>query len=123
MSQLVEISEIAKFSKKELRKYEDSLKAYRDIKNSLDTAEEKGRKKGKEEVLLKLLVKCCKMASLLKRLLDISGFLRMKSRNCKIQRKEACRTIDLPYMFFLFAFMNTFLEVLFREQSYHQVDC
>ena len=34
---------------KELREYEDSLKAYHDIKNSLDTAEEKGRKKGKEE--------------------------------------------------------------------------
>ena len=42
-------AEIAKFSKKELREYEDSLKAYRDIKNSLDTAEEKGRKKGKME--------------------------------------------------------------------------
>jgi predicted transposase/invertase (TIGR01784 family) len=54
MSQLVEISEIAKFSKKELRKYEDSLKAYRDIKNSLDTAEEKGRKKGKEERSLEI---------------------------------------------------------------------
>lgn len=50
----------------------------------------------------------------------------MKSRNCKIlQRKEACRAIDLPYMLFclLFAFMNTFLEVHFREQPYHQVDC
>lgn len=54
MSQLVEISEIAKFSKKELRKYEDSLKAYRDIKNSLDTAEEKGRKNGKEERSLEI---------------------------------------------------------------------
>lgn len=54
MSQLVEISEIAKFSKKELRKDEDSLKAYRDIKNSLDTAQEKGRKKGKEERSLEI---------------------------------------------------------------------
>ena len=47
-------AEIAKFSKKELREYEDSLKAYRDIKNSLDTAEEKGRKKGKEERSLEI---------------------------------------------------------------------
>ena len=54
MSQLVEMSEIAKYSKKELREYEDSLKAYRDIKNSLDTAEEKGRKKGKEERSLEI---------------------------------------------------------------------
>ena len=40
---LFEEAEIAKFSKKELHEYEDSLKAYRDIKNSLDTAFEKGR--------------------------------------------------------------------------------
>lgn len=30
-----------------LREYEDSLKAYRDIKNSLDTAKEEGREEGK----------------------------------------------------------------------------
>lgn len=33
---------IARFTPIELREYEDSLKAYRDIKNSLDTAEAKG---------------------------------------------------------------------------------
>ena len=32
-----------------LREYEDSLKAYRDIKNSLDTAKEEGREEGREE--------------------------------------------------------------------------
>ena len=42
-------AEIAKFSRKELMEYEDSLKAYRDIKNSLDTAIEKGREEGKAE--------------------------------------------------------------------------
>ena len=50
---LFEEAEIAKFTKKELHEYEDSLKAYRDIKNSLDTAREqgfeKGHEKGKEE--------------------------------------------------------------------------
>ena len=35
--------------KKELHEYEDSLKAYRDIKNSLDTAMEKGFEKGHEK--------------------------------------------------------------------------
>ena len=39
-------AEIARFSKTELREYEDSLKAYRDMKNSLDNAEEKGLAKG-----------------------------------------------------------------------------
>lgn len=42
-------AEIAKFTKSELREYEDSLKAYRDIKNSLDSAEEKGRAEGRAE--------------------------------------------------------------------------
>lgn len=48
-------AEIAKFTKVELKEYEDSLKAYRDIKNSLDTAEAKGRAKGIAEVASKLL--------------------------------------------------------------------
>ena len=39
----------ARFSPNELREYEDSLKAYRDIKNSLDTAKEEGRAEGREE--------------------------------------------------------------------------
>ena len=48
-----EVAEIAKFTPEELREYEDSLKTYRDLKNSLDTAEEKGETKGeaKERVI------------------------------------------------------------------------
>ena len=46
---MFEEAEIAKFSQQELREYEDSLKAYRDIKNSIDTAKEEGRKEGREE--------------------------------------------------------------------------
>ena len=41
--------EIAKFTPVELKEYEDSLKTYRDLKNSLDTAEEKGRVEGRVE--------------------------------------------------------------------------
>ena len=43
-----EEAEIATFTPEELREYEDSLKTYRDLKNSLDTAEEKGRVEGRE---------------------------------------------------------------------------
>ena len=43
-----EVAEIAKFTPVELKEYEDSLKTYRDLKNSLDTAEEKGRVEGRE---------------------------------------------------------------------------
>ena len=45
-SRLFNQAEIARFSKTELREYEDILKAYRDMKNSLDNAEEKGIAKG-----------------------------------------------------------------------------
>ena len=44
-----EEAEIATFTPEELREYEDSLKTYRDLKNSLDTAEEKGREEGRVE--------------------------------------------------------------------------
>ena len=40
-----EVAEIAKFTPGELKEYEDSLKTYRDLKNSLDTAGEKGEAK------------------------------------------------------------------------------
>ena len=44
---------MAKFTKQELKEYEDSLKAYRDIKNSLDTAKEEGREEGLAEGMAK----------------------------------------------------------------------
>ena len=46
-TKLFEEAEIAKFTPTELKEYEDSLKAYRDVKNSIDTALEKGREEGK----------------------------------------------------------------------------
>ena len=44
-------AEIAKFTPEELREYEDSLKAYRDIKNSIDSARREGRAEGHAEGL------------------------------------------------------------------------
>ena len=41
--QLFKTAEIAKFSREEYEEYEDSLKYYRDLKNSLDTAKEEER--------------------------------------------------------------------------------
>ena len=48
-SKLFGEAEIAKFTPTELKEYEDSLKAYRDVKNSIDTALEKGREEGRVE--------------------------------------------------------------------------
>ena len=52
-SKLFDAASVARFTPTELREYEDSLKAYRDIKNSLDTAKEEGREEGLEEGLAK----------------------------------------------------------------------
>ena len=48
---LFETAEISKFNKEEYKAYEDSLKYYRDIKNSIDYAKEAG----KVEVAKKML--------------------------------------------------------------------
>lgn len=48
-SKLFAAASVAHFTPTELREYEDSLKAYRDIKNSLDTAKEEGREEGREQ--------------------------------------------------------------------------
>lgn len=44
-----EIAEIAKFSHEEYLSYEDSLKYYRDLKNTIDTAKEEGIEEGMEK--------------------------------------------------------------------------
>ena len=48
-------AEIAKFTPTELKEYEDSLKAYRDVKNSIDTAFEKGREEKAIQIAKKML--------------------------------------------------------------------
>ena len=46
---LFEEAEIAKFTPQEMREYEASKKAYRDIKNSIDTAKQEGLAQGMEK--------------------------------------------------------------------------
>ena len=54
-------AEIAKFSPQEMREYETSKMAYRDIKNSVDTAKREGIAEGMEkrslEIARKMLAK------------------------------------------------------------------
>jgi predicted transposase/invertase (TIGR01784 family) len=47
--QLFEAAEIARFTPEQFSFYEDSLKYYRDLKNSIDTAREEGEAKGRAE--------------------------------------------------------------------------
>ena len=46
-----------KRTEEQLKEYEDSLKAYRDVKNSIDTALEKGREEGKNSKALQIAQK------------------------------------------------------------------
>ncbi len=47
-TQLFETAEIARFDREQIRSYEDSLKYYRDLKNSMDTARDEGKEEGLE---------------------------------------------------------------------------
>lgn len=51
-TRLFEAAEIAKFSKRELCEYEDSLKNFRDMYSVITTAEQKGEAKGRAEGLV-----------------------------------------------------------------------
>ena len=51
-----EVSELAKLSPEQARSYQNSLKYYRDIKNSIDTAEEKGRREEKLEIARRMII-------------------------------------------------------------------
>jgi len=50
-----EVAEIAKFSREEYTSYEDSLKYYRDLKNSLDTAKIEAKEQRNLEIAKKLI--------------------------------------------------------------------
>ncbi|WKN40955.1 PD-(D/E)XK nuclease family transposase [Tunicatimonas pelagia] len=47
---LFKVAEIARFTPDQIRSYEGSLKYYRDMKNSLDTAKEEGREERETEI-------------------------------------------------------------------------
>jgi predicted transposase/invertase (TIGR01784 family) len=55
LEKVFETAEIARFTPDQVRSYEDSLKYYRDLKNSLDTAKEEGITEGIEKVAKEML--------------------------------------------------------------------
>ncbi|WP_303007119.1 PD-(D/E)XK nuclease family transposase, partial [Bacteroides congonensis] len=48
-NRLFEAASITRFTPKQLREYEDSVKAYRDIVNAVNTARKEGREEGLEK--------------------------------------------------------------------------
>ena len=81
---LFEKAEIAKFNQEEYMQYEESLKYYRDLKNSLDTAREEGKLEGKEEGLkeveqrkqIEIALKLKQMGMSTKEIREITGLSR-----------------------------------------------
>ena len=66
-------AEIAKFTPEESRAYEDSLKVYRDLKNSIDTAREEGEIKGHGAAMEKAALKMFGKGISLEVISDITG--------------------------------------------------
>ena len=66
-------AEIAKFTPEEAMAYEDSLKVYRDLKNSIDTAREEGREEGHEVAMAEAAMKMLNKGLSLEVILDITG--------------------------------------------------
>ena len=54
-TKLFDAAEIAKFNKEEYEAYEESLKALRDWKNVLETAEKKAKEEGRKERTLEMV--------------------------------------------------------------------
>jgi len=77
---LFETAEIAKFTPEQVRSYEDSLKYYRDLKNSLDTAREEGLlegiEKGVEKEKLDVVKNALKMGLSVDAITQLTGLSR-----------------------------------------------
>jgi predicted transposase/invertase (TIGR01784 family) len=84
---LFETAEIAKFTPDQIRSYEDSLKYYRDLKNSLDTAKEEGIEigvgKGIEIGKLEIAKKALKKGISIEDVVDLTGLSREQVEKLK----------------------------------------
>ncbi|NCO54985.1 MAG: hypothetical protein COS14_10680 [Bacteroidetes bacterium CG02_land_8_20_14_3_00_31_25] len=80
---LFETAEISKFSQQEYQDYEDSLKYYRDIKNSLDTAKEEGEIKGRIEGKIEIAMQMLKKGIEISLISELTGLTEQEIRNLK----------------------------------------
>ncbi len=70
---LFETAEIAKFTPDQARSYEDSLKYYRDLKNSLDTARDEGLMEGIEKGIEKVAKNALIMGKSISEVIELTG--------------------------------------------------
>jgi predicted transposase/invertase (TIGR01784 family) len=77
-------AEIAKLSKEEYEQYIVSLNAYRDLKNSLDTARDEGEAKGKIEVAINAI----KMGISIDDIIKLTGLSKEKIEKLRKEKNE-----------------------------------
>ncbi len=80
---LFEVAEIAKFTPEQVISYEDSLKYYRDLKNSLDTAHDEGFEKGMEKGIEKVVKNALKMGKSVSEIVELTGLSEQEIRALK----------------------------------------
>jgi len=84
---LFETAEIAKFTREQVLSYEDSLKYYRDLKNSLDTARGEGKMEGKiegkMEGKIEVAVQAMKKGLSIKDISELTGLSETEIRKLK----------------------------------------
>ncbi|MBK8808389.1 MAG: PD-(D/E)XK nuclease family transposase [Bacteroidales bacterium] len=68
-----ETAEIARFTPEQVRSYEDSLKYYRDLKNSLDTAKEEGIIEGIEKGIEQVAKEMLKSKESIEKIIQFTG--------------------------------------------------
>jgi predicted transposase/invertase (TIGR01784 family) len=66
-------AEIAKLTQEEYQQYIDSLKAYRDWKNSLETAKDEGKIEGKIEAKLEIAQKAMEKGLSIDDIVELTG--------------------------------------------------
>jgi predicted transposase/invertase (TIGR01784 family) len=85
---LFEVAEIARFSPDEVQAYEDSLKSYRDLKNSLDTAFEEGVEQGIEQGIEQVAIGLVEQQVSDKIILSTTGLTKQQLQSLKKKVKK-----------------------------------
>lgn len=84
---LFETAEIAKFTPKQVQSYEDSLKYYRDLKNSLDTAREEGMaegiEKGIEKGIKQIAINALELGMSISEIIKLTGLTKQQIEKLK----------------------------------------
>ena len=78
---LFKVAEIAMFEPVGREIYEDSLKNYRDLVNSIDTAEQDGKEKGKKEKAFEIAKKCLKKGMNIEDISELTGITKNEIKN------------------------------------------